>query len=201
MSGFVYIWYDRKHKRFYVGSHWGNPDDGYVCSSQWMKRAYGRRPQDFKRRIISTIETTHRDLLQEEQRWLQMIKQERYKKKRYYNISLKTEHHWLNNEETAKSVAEKISKTLTGRKTKPHSEETKAKMRAKAMGNTRGSANKGRVISAEHRAKISATLTRNPLVERAEFGSKEHTSKVWEARRRNGTASGFHHKRARALDK
>lgn len=21
-SGFVYIWFDKKHKRFYIGSHW-----------------------------------------------------------------------------------------------------------------------------------------------------------------------------------
>ena len=31
--GFVYIWFDRKHKRYYIGCHWGHEDDGYVCSS------------------------------------------------------------------------------------------------------------------------------------------------------------------------
>ena len=25
--GFVYIWFDRKHRRFYIGSHWGTEDD------------------------------------------------------------------------------------------------------------------------------------------------------------------------------
>lgn len=31
--GFVYLWFDRKHKRYYVGCHWGTTEDGYVCSS------------------------------------------------------------------------------------------------------------------------------------------------------------------------
>ena len=33
--GFVYIWYDRKHHRYYIGCHWGTIDDGYICSSNW----------------------------------------------------------------------------------------------------------------------------------------------------------------------
>ena len=52
--GFVYIWFDKKHRRYYVGCHWGNEYDGYVCSSSWMNQAYRIRPQDFKRRIIKT---------------------------------------------------------------------------------------------------------------------------------------------------
>ena len=51
--GFVYIWRDRKHKMFYIGCHWGTEDDGYVCSSNRMRNAYNRRPNDFKRKIIS----------------------------------------------------------------------------------------------------------------------------------------------------
>jgi hypothetical protein len=54
--GFVYIWFDRKHKRFYIGCHWGKENDGYVCSSPWMKQAYKHRPQDFKRKILKTDE-------------------------------------------------------------------------------------------------------------------------------------------------
>lgn len=50
--GFVYIWYDRKHKRYYIGAHWGHENDGYVCSSSWMKKAYKNRPEDFKRKIL-----------------------------------------------------------------------------------------------------------------------------------------------------
>lgn len=35
--GFVYIWFDRKHHRFYIGCHWGHEEDGYICSSNWMR--------------------------------------------------------------------------------------------------------------------------------------------------------------------
>lgn len=55
-SGFVYIWRDRKHKRYYIGSHWGTPDDGYICSSPWMRQAYKHRPLDFKRRVLNIVE-------------------------------------------------------------------------------------------------------------------------------------------------
>ncbi len=27
--GFIYLWRDRKHNRYYLGSHWGSEDDGY----------------------------------------------------------------------------------------------------------------------------------------------------------------------------
>lgn len=72
--GFVYIWFDRKHKRYYIGCHWGTENDGYICSSSNMKSAYNRRPQDFKRRIISRVYTNRKDLLEEEYKWLSQIK-------------------------------------------------------------------------------------------------------------------------------
>lgn len=89
MSGFVYIWLDKKKHRFYIGSHWGAEDDGYICSSTWMKRAYKRRPFDFKRRILSRISSSRELLLKEEQKWLDLIKSEEVGK-RYYNLRLKS---------------------------------------------------------------------------------------------------------------
>jgi hypothetical protein len=62
--GFVYIWYDKKHKRYYVGSHWGHENDGYVCSSTWMMKAYKIRPDDFKRKIIKKIYTSRKELME-----------------------------------------------------------------------------------------------------------------------------------------
>jgi hypothetical protein len=56
--GIVYLWFDRKKKRYYLGAHWGTENDGYVCSSKWMKSAYKRRHQDFKRRILERNITT-----------------------------------------------------------------------------------------------------------------------------------------------
>ena len=84
--GFVYIWFDRRRKMYYIGSHKGHPDDGYICSSTWMRNTYNRHKEDFRRRIIAIITEQDRKLiLAEEQKWLSMIKQEELGKK-YYNL-------------------------------------------------------------------------------------------------------------------
>lgn len=111
--GFVYIWRDSKLDRYYIGSHWGNEDDGYVCSSNWMRNAYRRRPQDFKRRIIKRITSNRSDMLKVEQRWLNMINYNKIRKgkdSRYYNLSLNVGPAWQHNIDVA-SIAEKVSKT------------------------------------------------------------------------------------------
>lgn len=158
--GFVYIWYDRKHKRYYIGSHWGTTDDGYICSSRWMRKAFRRREQDFRRRIIAIVHS-RADLLKEEERWLQMIKENEVGS-RYYNLQ-RTTHHWHSNPDKMKSIGEKISKALTGRKRpdisialtgrkitrkspKPFSDEHKKNL---------SEAGKGRAFDTETRNKIS----------------------------------------------
>src|ERR1700693_791408 len=88
--GFVYIWFDKKRKRYYIGSHWGTLEDNYVCSSNHMRNAYQYRPETFKRRILSIIKTNRRDLLMEEQRWLYMFPNNQFGKK-YYNLTWSTE--------------------------------------------------------------------------------------------------------------
>lgn len=124
MSGFVYIWYDRKHKRYYIGSHWGTEDDGYICSSRWMRKSYRRRPEDFKRRIITRITTSRYELFEKEEQYLSLIKDEELGK-RYYNLK-KTAKHWSSDEEKSKSVGQKIS---TKRKGIPLSEEARKNVR------------------------------------------------------------------------
>lgn len=106
--GFVYIWRDKKHNRYYVGSHWGTIDDGYVCSSPWMLQAYKLRPRDFKRRIIKIVNTNRYDLLNEEFKYLSLIKDEEIKTK-YYNLNTKSTGHWSAYPEKVKTVREKIS--------------------------------------------------------------------------------------------
>lgn len=96
--GFVYIWYDKKHKRFYIGCRWGRENDGYICSSTWMKQAYKTRPEDFKRRIIKRIYSTKKNLLEEEYKWLSLIKKEELGKK-YYNLNNHHFGHWSENPE------------------------------------------------------------------------------------------------------
>jgi hypothetical protein len=106
--GFVYIWYDRKHKRFYIGSHWGTVDDGYICSSTWMRNAYKYRKDDFKRKIITKVFTSKADLLKKEYEYLSLIKEEELGK-RYYNLTKHLNDHWFTEEERAKTLSEKIS--------------------------------------------------------------------------------------------
>lgn len=120
--GFVYIWRDRKHKRYYIGCHWGTEDDGYVCSSSWMTKAYKRRPNDFKRRILTTMVKSKKDLLQEEYNWLKQIKKHELKT-RYYNVHNHLFGHWSNDPERAKEVLAAMSEAG-----KNISEETRQKM-------------------------------------------------------------------------
>lgn len=106
--GFVYIWRDRKHNRYYVGSHWGYEDDGYICSSKWMRNAYNIRPTDFKRRVIVKVFSNRKDLLQKEEYYLSLIKDFELKTK-YYNISKNIKDPWFQHPAKLASVSEKIS--------------------------------------------------------------------------------------------
>lgn len=82
--GFVYIWFDRYRKMYYVGSHWGRESDGYICSSNRMRDAYRRRPDDFKRRILFRLFSSRKELLLVEEMWLSLMKNNELGKK-YYN--------------------------------------------------------------------------------------------------------------------
>ena len=110
--GFVYIWYDRKRKMYYIGSHWGTEDDGYICSSNRMRNAYNRRPEDFKRRILTKVFTTRADLLDKEQQWFDLVK--RYDA--YYNLNFVVKNPWWADDDRKMTVGQKISKANTGRK-------------------------------------------------------------------------------------
>lgn len=131
--GFIYLWYDSKHKRYYIGSHWGTEDDGYICSSSWMKQAFKKRPNDFSRRILVTNIPTKKLMNESEHYWLQMIRDDELGKK-YYNLKNHRFGHWAY-EDNYSSIgekissspkrAERISKALTGIK---RSEETKKRI-------------------------------------------------------------------------
>lgn len=147
--GFVYIWFDRKHKRFYIGSHWGYENDRYICSSRWMRKAYRRRQQDFRRKILSRIFTNRKETFDKEQEWLNKIKDKELGK-RYYNLCKFSKNHWSTNEEKRLSIAEQtrqrclgkplskehVEKIIKTRKEKypSHSEETKQKISDKLKG-------------------------------------------------------------------
>ena len=112
--GFVYIWFDRKHKRYYVGSHWGTDYDTYICSSTWMRKSYKRRPNDFKRKILVKIFTNRNDLYLEEQKWLNCIKDQELGN-RYYNLTKMVKPTWHADPEKVKIIGAKISAANKGR--------------------------------------------------------------------------------------
>jgi len=180
--GFVYLWYDIKHKRFYVGCRWGNEADGYICSSSWMKQAYKTRPQDFKRRILKTGIESKKQLLDEEYRWLSKIKPSELKI-RYYNMHNHHYNHWCADERSTLSVGQKISNSplrnerisqaLCGRQ---FSNEHREKIRQAKIGkkhsvehkNKISQGGKGRKYTQESKDKISAALVglkRGPMSE------------------------------------
>ena len=149
-TGFIYIWYDRKHKKYYIGSHLGTEDDGYVCSSRWMRQSHKRRPQDFKRRILQR-NISKEVLKEEEHKWLKLIKNDELGKK-YYNLTIALNGNgWEKGKERSEKTKNKVSdgakrawedgrlsKELCGKKgtvpwnkgkTGIYSEETKQKLR------------------------------------------------------------------------
>lgn len=107
--GIVYLWYDCKHKKYYIGCHWGTENDGYICSSSWMLKAYKRRPYDFKRKILKIVHSNKKEMLEEEYKWLSKIKKEELGKK-YYNLHNHHFGHWSTNENSKLLISEKISK-------------------------------------------------------------------------------------------
>lgn len=136
--GFVYIWYDCKHKRYYVGCHWGTEEDGYICSSTNMNHAYKRRPNDFKRRILSRVSDRSK-LLEEEYKWLSQIKQEELRV-RYYNLHNHHFNHWSHDNNLKISIGQKIS---LSQRSNPNF----------------GKWNKGNVVSEETKRKISQSTS------------------------------------------
>lgn len=147
--GFIYLWFDRKNKKYYLGRHWGNEVDGYICSSNSMREAYRRRPGDFKRRILKKIYSNVDDLIVEEQRWLNMIKPSECRN-RYYNVTLKSTAPSHRGFRHSPETVEKIKQGNRGRKL---TEEHKEKLRQAKLGTI--SNNKGKKLSDEVKARIS----------------------------------------------
>jgi hypothetical protein len=139
--GFIYIWRDKKHNRYYIGSHWGREDDGYLCSSNWMRDSYKRRPQDFRRRVVVRIYTDRQELLSEEYKWLSLIDDSELGN-RYYNLRKSLSGLGAQTIEQR----ERVAASKRGKKLGPRSDEVKEKIAAKQ---------RGRIFSPEHKAKLS----------------------------------------------
>lgn len=170
--GTIYLWFDIKKKRYYLGAHWGTENDGYICSSRWMKNTYKRRPETFKRRILSRVYTNKQDLLEEEHRWLSKIKEEELGKK-YYNLHNHHFGHWSTDENRGQTIKEKLSKAskklhqdpvyrekfLEGRKNLPP--RTEEAIRKTALANTgkKRTEETKQKISRSHKGKIVGPLS------------------------------------------
>jgi hypothetical protein len=197
--GFVYIWFDRKHHRFYVGSHWGYENDGYICSSDWMRHAYRKRPKDFKRKIINKIFSNRRDLFIEEQRWLNMIKDDELNV-RYYNLKKIAGSHWSLNQDT-RTIKQKISDANKGKsscwKGQTLSEEHRKKISEAKI--DKPSPRKGAILTDETKEKIrQAHLGKSAWWNKGKIFSEEHRKKLRESNL--GKHTKTHCKRGHLLD-
>lgn len=193
--GFIYLWRDKKHKRYYIGCHWGTIDDGYICSSTWMKNSYKRRPHDFKRKVLET-NITKEELLTKEHKWLQLIKEKELGVK-YYNLHRYHFGHWHSDPRSTLTVKQKLSeaskrlhqdpiykqKFIEGRKNLPkhtkeqierrlksragykHSDETKKKIGQSNLGKIKGP------LSEETKQKLREGM----VGEKNPFYGKTHT--------------------------
>lgn len=83
-DGFVYLWRDSTNGMFYLGSHFGSTDDGYVGSGVRFMHAYAKRPEAFKRRVLEYVSGSKQTVFEREQLWLNLIKTEELNT-RYYN--------------------------------------------------------------------------------------------------------------------
>lgn len=176
--GFVYIWLDRKHKRYYVGCHWGTENDGYICSSPWLRQAYRIRPHDFKRRILKTSINTRKDTYIEEQRWLDMIKITEIKpinaNPRYYNLNITNNEVWHKYDENIKTVGEKISAAKKGKSTGPCSPE---KAKAISEAKKKKFADQGG-MSDEHKASLRG-IKKKPHTDEWKQQNSERMKEQW----------------------
>lgn len=151
--GFVYIWFDRKRKMFYIGCHWGHEEDGYVCSSNRMRNVYKRRPEDFKRRILKRVDNRP-DLYDEEHKWLNLI-EDCDLSTRYYNVRKHKWNHWSSDQSKYNKIftdkyRENHSNMMKGENNhfygKKHTIESREKIKK---------AREKQVFTDEHKASIS----------------------------------------------
>jgi len=183
--GFVYIWRDRKHNRYYIGSHWGTECDGYVCSSKWMNKSYNRRPEDFKRKILVKIYSSKNELLEQEYKWLSLISDEELGKK-YYNFTKHKNGHWTA-EDYEKDIRRRISL-----KTKEAMQKLEVKQNYKEGLKTRDC----RSSDLEVRTKISESMKKTMAEkfpnrkQRDKFGSEEYCKKMAEKTKQLWLKSG-----------
>jgi len=168
-----------------------------------MNKSYKRRPQDFKRKILSRVYTSRIDMMEEEHRWLSMIKDHELKKK-YYNVHNHLFGHWSLDPELAKEVLAKMSeagKNISGETRQKMSDAKKGKSLSPATQfqpgfepwnkGKKGSQEawnkgltgdkshvKGRVVSEETRRKISEAQKGKPRPAGSGMTGRKHSAET-----------------------
>ena len=199
MSGFIYLWFDRKYKRYYIGAHWGTENDGYICSSPWMKRSYAKRPSDFRRKIIKSDINTRDEMYMLEMNYLSMIKETEIKphktNPRYYNLNIKNNNIWHRYDADIKTVGQKISASKKG---KPDKRTTSLS----EIGKKISIAKKGKPLTEAHR-KALAAVPRKPHTEEWKTANSERLKQQWAdgTRKSYGPMSEEHKKKIAAGNK
>lgn len=129
MDSFVYIWTNLTTGKKYIGVHKGSSDDGYICSSKIMLEEYQINPSNFKREIIA--HGLFEDMYNLETKMLREANAA--ENSNYYNQSNNNGQFYIkkHNEQTK----EKIRQKALGRKGVKHSEKTKEKLRLKMLQN------------------------------------------------------------------
>ena len=143
MTGFVYKWYDTSNGMYYIGSHKGDVNDGYIGSGTRFKRAYNKRPESFVREILYVGEY-FRELEEFILEEIDAKNNDEYYNLKNASVGGNTREGMKNSPEHLRKVSiankgkiiskeqkDKISKTLTGRVA---STETKLKMSKKRKG-------------------------------------------------------------------
>lgn len=119
-----------------------------------MLQAYKRRPSDFKRRVLSKIKTSRKDLLVEENRWLKMMKKEELKGVRYYNLHNHEFNHWACNQNHLTTI-EKISDARGKQVFSEESRKKRAESIKRAWADGRMKGMTGKTHSDEYKAILS----------------------------------------------
>ena len=84
-NAFVYLWFDAKNKRFYLGSHKGTLDDSYTHSSTVMESFTKTSIPSYMRRRILAM-GTHEEMIELENKLLGNRKEKCWDK--YYNATV-----------------------------------------------------------------------------------------------------------------
>ena len=126
MTGFVYYWSNNLNQKWYIGSHKGTPDDGYISSSKVFKRAVEKYGIENFTRIILYRGENYRQV---EDDILKMLKAAQYFGS--YNLRNSSKG-GIDGYKHSEETKAKISKAHIG---KIVSEETKTRLSLSHIGN------------------------------------------------------------------